>query len=463
MKKISLLFLLILMHCIVIGQEITGDWSGELEVQGTKLPLVFHITKTEGAYKTTIDSPMQGAKGIATGSTEINKDTLHITIPALAAKYLANFKDGLLIGTFTQGGLSLPLTLKQGKGDVMKRPQEPKGPFPYAIEEVKFKNPKANNITFAGTLTLPKAVKNPPVAIMVTGSGGQNRDEEILGHKPFLVIADYLTRNGIAVLRYDDRGIAASEGYIPEGFKENTTLDFALDAEAALDYLKTRNDVVDVKKIGFIGHSEGGLIAPIVASKRKDVAFCILLAGPGVNGKEILLTQNRRSAELSGTPTEILDINEQFSTKVFDLIIANGEDVKGKIKLLFDQIVIEQPTFAKDLTEKEINKQIKTLTADWMSTFLRIDPAVYLAKVKCPVLAINGEKDFQVLPDINLNGIEKALKKAGNKNYTIKKIPNQNHLFQNCDTGAFGEYAQIEETFAPETLELIGQWLNNKF
>ena len=446
------------------AQDFTGDWSGELSVQGMKLPLVMHISQNDNVFVTTLDSPMQGAKGIPTGTTTVNQDSITVTIPAIGAIYRAKMVNGKMSGTFTQSGMSLPLELSRGADAmVINRPQEPKPPFSYSVEEVSFKNPKANNISLAGTLTLPTGVKNPPVAIMITGSGPQNRDEELLGHKPFLVIADHLTKNGIAVLRYDDRGVAKSGSYIPEGKKDNTSYDFADDASAALDYLLTRGDVIDPKKIGYIGHSEGGLIAPMVAAKRKDVAFCILLAGPGVDGKEILLTQSRRSGELSGASTEFLDINEKYSKQIYDLVIASPDQLEEKLKAVLNDLKVKYPEAGKALDEKTIDAQIKSITSDWMSTFLSIDPADHLTKVKCPVLAINGEKDFQVLPDINLKGIEAALQKAGNKDVTIKTLPDLNHLFQHAETGAFEEYAKIEETFAPEALELITTWLKKRF
>ncbi|MBK8392451.1 MAG: alpha/beta hydrolase [Saprospiraceae bacterium] len=446
------------------AQNLTGDWNGELEVQGMKLPLVFHITKNDQTLLTTLDSPLQGAKDIPTGSTLQINDSIYVLIPALGAKYAGKLQEDKLIGIFSQGGLTLPLTLSRGSASkAFNRPQEPKEPFPYLVEEVTFKNLKANNITFGGTLTLPKNVNNPPVAILISGSGGQNRDEELLGHKPFLVIADYLTRKGIAVLRYDDRGIASSEAYVPAGFKDNTTLDFALDAEAAFDYLKTRKDAVDIQKIGFIGHSEGGLIAPIVALQRKDVAFCILLAGPGVNGTEVLITQARRNGELSGENPEFIEINEAYTKKIYEIIHAKPEDEKVKLKVLFKELLDKYPGSMEGVTEKTIDAQIASLTSDWMRTFMKLEPADYLTKVQCPVLAINGEKDFQVLPKINLPGIEQALKKGKNKDFTIKELPNLNHLFQNSQTGTFSEYGQIEETISPIALELMFNWLKARF
>lgn len=465
MKNTAMILIFLCTLGLAKAQDFTGDWSGELSVQGMKLPLVMHIIQNDHVFVTTMDSPMQGAKGIPTGSTTIHKDSITVTIPAIGAMYRAKMVNGKLSGTFNQSGMSIPLELSKGADAVtINRPQEPKPPFPYTVVEVSFKNPKANNISLAGTLTLPAGVKNPPVAIMITGSGGQNRDEELLGHKPFLVIADHLTKNGIAVLRYDDRGVAKSESYIPEGQKDNTSYDFADDASAALDYLLTREDVIDPKKIGYIGHSEGGLIAPMVAAKRKDVAFCILLAGPGVDGKEILLTQSRRSGELSGASTEFLDINESYSEQIYDLVIASTPDqLEEKLKVVLNGMKEKLPEAGKALDEKAINAQIKAITTDWMKAFLSIEPSDYLSKVKCPVLAINGEKDFQVLPDINLKGIEAGLKKAGNKDVTIKSLPDLNHLFQHAETGAFEEYAKIEETFAPEALEIMTTWLKKRF
>lgn len=446
---------------VASAQDISGTWKGNLSVQGMELPIVFNISQGDNGYTTTLDSPKQNAYDMQTDKTTFEDNTLTITYARIAMEYKATYADGTFTGTFNQAGQSLPLDLKRGKKEAKKiKPQEPKKPFPYAVEEVNFINKNADNIKFSGTLTLPKNVKNPPVAILITGSGPQDRNEELLGHKPFLVLADHLTRNGIAVLRYDDRGTAKSEG----DFASATSFDFADDAEAAMIYLQTRSDVVDVNKIGFIGHSEGGLIAPIIAARNKKVAFCVLLAGPGVDGQEVLLTQGKRAAQLEGYPEADIAVSQKASAKIFE-ISANykGETSKKEMKAIMEDLKtkITSEKGKAELTEAAINQQIETFTNPWMRTFLGYDPQTSLVKVNCPVLAVNGEKDFQVLPKLNLDGIKKGLKH--NKDVTIKEFKDLNHLFQTSKTGAFSEYADIEETFAPVALNFVSEWINARF
>lgn len=342
------------------------------------------------------------------------------------------------------------------------RPQEPKEPYDYVSETVYFTNFKADSIKLAGTLTLPNDIKKPAVAILISGSGPQNRNEELMNHKPFLVLSDYLTNHGIAVLRYDDRGIAKSEG----DFKNGTSFDFATDVEAAITYLKTRNDI-DTSKIGLIGHSEGGLIAPMVASRNKHVAFAILLAGTGVNGAKVLETQSRRAAELAGADSNMLDENEKL-TKIIYRIIQNNTDeetIKTKITKELNDFKIKNPTsiLAPAITPALIEQQLNLLKSKWLLTFIRIDPKDYLEKTTCPVLALNGSKDFQVVPKINLEGIKNGLEVAGNKDVTIKELEGLNHLFQAAETGSMQEYSKIEETFSPRALKIIKDWILERF
>ena len=291
------------------AQDIVGSWKGILKIQTQELPIVFNISENDGVLSSTMDSPSQGAMGLATDSTTFIDNTLTIDMSKFGINYVGTFDGTSIIGTFMQGGTPNSLDLTPGKYEVASKLQEPKEPYPYLSEEVVFNNEKAENIKLSGTLTLPANAENPPVAILITGSGPQNRNQELMGHKPFLVLSDHLTRMGIAVLRYDDRGTAHSEGE----YANATTFDFASDVEAAMIYLKTRNDVLDINKIGLIGHSEGGLIAPMVASKNKEIAFCVLLAAPGISGKQILMTQTRKAMELGGVSTEDIDINEKFS------------------------------------------------------------------------------------------------------------------------------------------------------
>ena len=352
-------------------------------------------------------------------------------------------------GIWSQGGLKLELNLKKvDKVEALKRPQEPKEPFPYNAEDVTFKN-NIDSVVLAGTLTYPKDGNNFPAVVLISGSGGQNRDEELLGHKPFLVIADYLTRNGIAVLRFDDRGIAQSTG----DHSIATSQDFAKDVLAAVDYLKSR-DEINHSKIGLIGHSEGGLIAPMVANQSNDIAFIILMAGPGISGDSILYLQGALIQRAEGTSEDEIQKSMQLQRKLF-LVVKNTEDdelLKQKIEKIFrseySKISEEEKNSLGD-PEVYMNAQLKTLTSPWFKYFLKYDPFPTLEKVKCPVLAINGENDLQVPPKENLSAIEEALKKGGNTKYEIKMLPGLNHLFQTSNTGAISEYGTIEETISP--------------
>ena len=344
------------------------------------------------------------------------------------------------------------------------RPQEPIGDVNYTSEDVTFTNSEANNIKLAGTLTLPKGVKNPAVAILISGSGPQNRDSYIksFNHKPFLVLSHYLTQQGIAVLRYDDRGVAESEG----DFKSATSLDFASDVTSAVNYLKTRSDI-NPNKIGLIGHSEGGLIAPIVASANKDVAFAVLLAGPGVDGATVLETQYRKSMELRGVPKASIDENEKLTTIIYGVIKNNTDEeiIKTKITKQLKEFKVNNPDspISPMITDTMINQQLGILQLKWVCAFIRIDPVDYLSKTNCPVLALNGSKDVQVVSELNLNGIKKGLEQAQNKDLTIKELEGLNHLFQKAETGSVEEYAKIEETYNPEALSLISNWINKRF
>ncbi len=459
--KSGIYLLLFLSISFVSAQEIEGTWNGVLKAPSQELPIVFHIVQQDEVYISTMDSPVQGAKGLATDSTSFENNELEIVMSELFVIYSGTFENDTVKGTFTQGGMAFPLNLVRGNYISKQKPQEPSKPYPYASEEISFKNSKAGNIKLAGILTLPKGIKDPPVVILISGSGPQNRNEELLGHQPFLVLSDHLTRNGIAVLRYDDRGVADSEG----DFGLATTFDFATDVEAAVAYLKTREDVLDVKKIGLIGHSEGGMIAPIVAARNENISFCVLLAGPGITGKDVLLTQTRKAYELAGVTENEIALSEKYSGKIYDVCQSYKGEVSDKeiTRLLNEMKNSSSGLLKNQLTGKNIQKQVKTIASPWMIEFIKFDPDLYLSKVKCPVLAMNGEKDFQVLPKINLAGIENSLKKAGNKDVTIMELKDLNHLFQTSKTGSFSEYATIEETFSPVALNIISDWVLKRY
>ncbi|WP_397362014.1 alpha/beta hydrolase family protein [Olleya sp. R77988] len=342
--------------------------------------------------------------------------------------------------------------------------QTPKAPFNYSIKEVTYQNFKADSITLSGTLTIPKDVKNPAVAILINGSGAHDRDCDILGHKPFWVIADHLTNNGIAVLRFDERGTAKSEG----DFSQATTYDLASDVEAGIDFLKTRTDI-NTSKIGLIGHSEGGLIAPIVASTNNDVAFIIMLAGPGVKGQEVLQSQSKKIAKLQGVTQEGIDFNYQLTTVAYNALYSENntekqkEVIETKLKAFKTKLEEEKSPFAMYVNDYMINQLVSQLTNPWMQAFIKSDPKPYLEKTKCPVLVLNGTKDVQILPEINLPEIKKHLNTAKNKDVTIKELKDLNHLFQTAKTGSISEYSTIKETFSTTALKTMSDWINNRF
>ena len=447
------------------SQEITGDWNAVLNAGGQELPLIFHIQESDTGYTGTLDSPKQGATGLEINTITYIDKTLSLSLTRLGANYTGTLQDnGTIEGTFSQGGFDLPLNLSRGEAKPIEqnRPQEPKAPFPYKIQEVTFTNDNAG-VTLAGTLTLPKTLfggkKELPAVILISGSGPQNRDEELLGHKPFLLIADYLTRRGIAVLRYDDRGTAASTG----DFQGATSADFATDAQAAFDFLVQHPDI-NSDKIGFAGHSEGGLIAPMVAAKNKNVGFIALLAGVGQPGDELLVEQAYLIGKAQGMGEDMLRSNRIAATQVFGIVKEHYGDtpkITSKIREYLTTALAENPDMipAGSTADDLIDQQVNTIATDWFQYLIVTDPRPTLKQVTCPVLAINGSLDLQVPAKQNLGNIERALKESGNNEITIQEIPNLNHLFQTTTTGNPAEYATIEETFSPTALKIIGDWI----
>ncbi len=472
MKKINLILVLFLFFIQTaipsnnlngVKNKAAGIWIGKLKVSGIELRIVFNIIEDkDGILTATMDSPDQGAKDIPVDSVIVNDENIKLVVNAINGYFEGSFsRDGLAIsGNWHQSGRMLPLLLnKTDRIEEAKRPQEPKPPFPYKSEEVSFKN-KSAGITLAGTLTMPEKGDNFPAVLLITGSGPQNRDEEIFGHKPFLVIADYLTRNGIAVLRFDDRGVGKSTGT----FSGATSQDFASDASAGLEFLKTVKEI-NPRKIGLIGHSEGGLIAPIVAVKSADAAFIILLAGPGLPGDQILLKQEALIRKLSGASEETVLSDTTFKSKIFDVIKEDlsEEQTKNNLKSIVGQYYngLNGKEKSEIGSEDELFSQIlKAYTNPWMKYFISYNPVPVLEKVKCPVLALNGSKDLQVPPKEDLEAIKNALENGGNKNIEILELPGLNHLFQTAKTGLPSEYSAIEETFSPGALKIMSDWIH---
>lgn len=443
----------------VSAQDISGTWHGKLSIPTGSLTIVFHISHTEqGAYVTTLDSPDQGANGIKTQTTSFNDSTLIIQIPVIHASYKGKLNsDNTINGTFTQG-MPLPLNLKKGEASRPKRPQEPQPPFPYRSEEVTVRNER-DGINLAGTLTLPEKGTKFPAVVMVTGSGAQNRDEEIMGHKPFFVIADYLTRNGIAVLRCDDRGTAASQGTHATATNE----DFATDTEAMVNYLRSRKEI-NAKKIGIIGHSAGGIIAFIVAKKDPSIAFVVSLAGAGVRGDSLMLKQVELISKSQGMPDAVWQGMKPSIRNRYAILQQTDKTPEELQKELYADVTkTMSPEQLKDLnTIQQLSAQISSMTSPWYLHFMRYDPGQDLKKLKCPVLALNGKKDIQVDAVMNLTAIQKRITGNGNKNVTVKAYPNLNHLFQTCEKGTLTEYGQLEETINPEVLKDIIEWIRKQ-
>ena len=464
MKKIAVFILFILNGICTQAQDISGDWIGELQVPTGSLKIIFTLTKQDTNWTSTMSSPSQGAINIPTTSTSFSGNNIEITLGNLAIGYKAKLvNDSLFSGTFKQSGYEIPLDIHRSNGAASEtaRPQEPKPPYPYLAEEVKIYNAKGND-TLAGTLTLPGNAGPYPVVVLITGSGPEDRNEEIFGHKPFLVIADYFTRNGIAVMRYDDRGVAESTG----NFDGATTADFATDASAVVDYLKTRKEI-DKKAIGLMGHSEGGVIAPMVAAERKDIDFIVLLAGTGLRGDKILLLQQQKIGKVKGMTEAELKESATANTEAFALVEKYKDSTELR-KALQDYIVKmeEKENYSSmpaDMGKAEyVEVQVERIISPWMLAFIRLDPAIALQQVKCPVLAVNGTTDLQVPAKENLEAIKNALTKGGNKNVTIKEFEGLNHLFQHSKTGNPDEYASITETFSPEALEEILKWVKQQ-
>ena len=403
-----------------------GTWNGELNVMGNKVPLVFNFS-TNGC---TIDSPSQGVNGIQAEKTVKDDGTISVKVGMIGATFEGKMTDGEIKGTYVQNGFPLPLTLKPGKL-VVKRPQTPVPPFPYKEESVSFTNAQ---YTFNGTLTLPENYsKNTPVVLMVTGSGQQNRDEELFSHKPFAVIADALARQGIASLRYDDRGWSDKS----VNFADFTTDDFRQDAAAAIPLLRKR-----FNKVGILGHSEGGTIAMMLAAEGK-ADFIVSLAGMAISGKTLIM-QNRQAMTAIGLPKETVDSYCNSISKALDEIASGKKASEININ--------DVPVALKPVTIKALQQA----DTPYIRHFLTVDAGKLLPEIKCPVLALNGTKDTQVDCDANTTRIEKGLT---NCKHSIKKIDGVNHLFQHCNTGIVTEYQQIEETIAPEVLQVVAKWI----
>ncbi|MGM9820807.1 MAG: alpha/beta hydrolase family protein [Candidatus Onthomorpha sp.] len=415
--KTIILGLMLTFGSLVCMSQSRQFWSGELKTGVMNLPVTVDLTLSEDTVAF-FGSPSQTKETFKAKKVCLRNDSLLVSVNAGLSKVVfkgAYITSDSISGTFTQSGQTFPLSLvRKDSQKTINRPQEPKD-INYVCEEVSF-SVEGVDYQFGGTLTYPAEGENFPAIIMLSGSGLQNRDEEIFQHKPFAVIADYMARNGIAVLRFDDRGWGTQN----QDLLDATTTDYAKDALAALDLLK-KHPKIDHKRIGFAGHSEGGMIAPIAASTNKDVAFVILLAAPGVSGMEVLIEQNKA--------------------------------------------VLSKMNYSQEQIEEQVQK-IKSrdasmgLQGKWFKCFLDLNPKDYLSRLTMPVLALNGEKDVQVIASQNLPAIKQALKQAGNRHFKVLSLPNLNHLFQECQSGMPDEYFSIEQTISPKVLELMRDFID---
>lgn len=430
---------------------VEGFWHGTLQV-GVELRVVIHIVRgVDGSFSAAMDSPDQGAFGIPLTAAVVEGDSVTLTAAGIGGEFRGRLsEDGLALrGEWSQSGLVLPLELARSEEapDPLPRPQEPTQPVPYGSEDVVYENPEGGN-RIAGTLTLPAGPGPSPAVVLVSGSGPQDRDQRVFGHRPFLVLADYLTRRGIVVLRYDDRGVGGSTGDRARA----TTEDFADDAQAGLTYLMGRPEI-DAGRVGLIGHSEGALVAPMVANRGVGVAFVVLLAAPGVDGGEILPLQVGALSRAEGEPAEVVEERVAAQRRIVD-IVRNTPDDAAAYELLRSAL-----REIADVPEETMDLQIRQLLSPWMRYFIAHDPKPELERLEVPVLAVIGAKDVQVPPDPNLAAVEEALRAGRVSDATVVELEGLNHLLQTAPTGSVSEYARIEETMSPTALELIADWI----
>ena len=450
-------------------EKLLNAWIGRLDLGAMRPVMQFRIVEDkDGNELVYFDSVTEGQTGFE-AAWKIEDGTLSFDVADIGLTFRGklNEKENRAEGRWKQGGQNFALILEKRKSEFSdphvweNRPQRPQAPFPYREEEVKVEHEPAG-VTLAGTLTIPKGEGPFPAVVLISGSGPQDRDETLMGHKPFLVLADHFSRRGIAVLRYDDRGTAKSTGK----FGLATSNDFANDASAVVDFLQ-KHPRIAKDKIALCGHSEGGLIAPIVAAKRSDLAAIVLMAGPGIDGVETAMTQSKAMSLNAGATEEQVDLSQRILMKVLEIAQSteSKSEVKEKVEAAIDEI-------AESLDEKQkpmiaevkpaILGQVRRFTSPWFRFFLAYDPQTSLKKVKCPILAINGEKDLQVLPKLNLERIEKILEESNHDDFETIELVGLNHLFQKCENGSMGEYKSIDETFNPEAMKVMTDWLKKK-
>ena len=446
------------------AQSIPGRWEGTLSHGGGKLRIVFNINEQNGNLQATLDSPDQGARGLKVDSIRQKEDSLFLYLPQLGASFKGELQKEpeQLNGNWQQGGLKIPISMEKTTAEAFPaRPQLPHEPYPYHSEEVTFKN-KAAGVSLAGTFTRPKKEGQFPAVVLISGSGPQDRDETIMDHKPFLLLADYLTRQGFAVLRYDDRGFGRSTG----NFTNATTADFASDAAAAVDFLQYRPDV-HANQIGIIGHSEGGIIAPMVANSKKPVRFLVLLAAPVLSGYELLLLQNEKIRRTQGSAEEEIQSSLATQCKLLNIVKNEqdnekaGEQLRAQLQAVYDSLPAEAGQAANS-SPAVISGQVAQLLSPWFRYFISYKPAQSFAQLKVPTLAIYGTKDLQVPAKENAEALQNIIEEHNKNKIRIVKLEDLNHLFQPATTGLPDEYNRIETTIAPEVLVLISEWMKEQ-
>jgi uncharacterized protein len=444
-------FLLLSTYCF--AQTVQGTWQGNIKIPNASLKVVFHLTSDNNTWQATMDSPNQGAFGIPVQSVVVKNDSIFIKDARMLMQYTGVLKGDEISGKFIQGSFSTELNLEKETSSISgpNRPQTPKAPYPYKSEEIVIEN-VAEKVSLSGTLTLPNNVKSPTLVILISGSGPQDRDETIFNHKPFAVIADYLTKNGYAVFRFDDRGTAKSTG----NFLEATSFNFASDVDAIVNNMATRRDI-NANKIGLLGHSEGGLIAGIVAANNPKVKFIISMAGPGVKGQDILLEQTYLIGKGANLTSQQLEQNKQINTALYQIILNENWDDFNESAIKVITKYKELDTSAASVNSDDLIQKIVPKNIKWFKTFLETNPSFYYSKLKIPVLAINGENDIQVSFSQNLPALQATFK---NKKSKTISYPHLNHLFQTSRTQTIAEYNEIEETIAPIVLADIITWLN---
>ncbi len=462
---VALVFLMasVLPRGALAEQPIAGHWEGAISIMGQDLGIKVDFRSDATGLKASIDIPMQGAIGLPLTNVKFETPKVHFELPAGPglAVFDGEMKGDQISGSFSQSGMTGTFQLKRAQA--APEAAGPRPTLPYKEEEVAFKN---GDVTLAGTLTLPASQAPVPAVVLITGSGPQNRDEEIFGFKPFRLIADHLGRNGVAVLRYDDRGVGASTGSINEG----TTEDFAKDALAGVAFLKTR-PAIDPKRIGLCGHSEGGVVAPIAAARSNDVAFIVLIAGMGVTGEKILFAQGEAIARADGAPDEAIRKQIEFQKRTFEAVRTGKgwdelrADLQKQARAQVEKMPEAQRKAITDVDQyvnMMVNAQLAMPRSAWFKYFLDYDPATSLEKVHCPVLALFGEHDLQVPAEMNAKAISEALARAGNKDVTIKIIPKANHLFEEAVTGSPSEYDSLAKEFVPGFLDTLTSWIRQK-